>query len=157
MKYVGEFLIVLVLLFVQTRFGTAFVIWGIKPDLLLIYLCHRAYVDGPIHGSILGFLIGLFQGVYSPASLGADSLAKTVVGFAMGRSREAIYHNDIAMRLVSVFVAVLSHDLIFFLFTDPASIVQNFFRVSLLTAAYTVMLAGSIHLIAHGVEKLLSD
>ncbi len=156
MKYIFEFIAVLVIFLIQTVFSPFIELWGAKPDFIFIYLCFRSFSEGPVHGSILGFLMGLLQDIYSPVSLGINSLAKTLVGFILGRTREGIYHNDVAMRLLVIAIAILGHDIVIFLFTDPVAVVYNFLHFSLPTAAYSVTIAGVFSLISLLMNKVLS-
>lgn len=155
MKYVLDVILVFILYLIQSVFGQEMAIYGIQPDLLFLYLCYRALEFGPVHGSVLGFLIGLLQDIYSPVTLGANSLAKTLVGITLGRSGEAIYRYDLPLRLLAIFLALLGHDIVFFLFTDPRSLIFNFTHYTIFCGLYTVIVGGLLGFVHYLINKLL--
>lgn len=157
MKYLIDLPAVFILYIIQSVFGPKLAIYGIKPDLLYLYLCYRALEKGALPGSILGFFIGLLQGIYSPATLGAGSFAKTLAGMILGRSGVSIYQHDLPLRLLIIFGSLLGHDLIFFLVTDPSSIVYHFLNTSLYCGIYTTAVGGILGLLYYLANKLLSN
>ena len=155
MKYLLDAIVVLVLYLIQAVFAGYFQIFGFKPDLLFLYLCYRSFQKGSVYGSVLGFLIGLLQDIYSPVTLGASSLVKTVSGILLGRAGKAIYKQDVPFHLFVIFIALLAHDLVFNLITNPGGLVHNFIYVSFGTGVYTVAIGAAISLITYMLNKVI--
>ncbi len=155
MKYILEFFAILSLFIIQTVFSRYLEIFNAKPDFIFLYLCFRSFSEGPTYGSALGFLLGLLQSLYSPMSLGAASFAKTIVGFSLGRGGNTFVRTAIGLRLGAIFIAFIAHDIIFYLFIDPASLLHILFYYSLPGAIYTVAIGAIISLFRYFSAKLL--
>ena len=63
-------------------------LWGVAPDLVLIYVTYQALTHGRLTGTVSGFLTGLAQDLLTnPTTLGLHALIKTLLGFAIGMFR----------------------------------------------------------------------
>ena len=108
--------LLLVLAFVlQTTWVHFFEISGLKPDLILLVLVHVALRAGRLEATILGFGIGFLQDIYTPADLGLNALAKSIIGFSVGYGRTGIVADNIQVQVALVAGAVLVHDVIYYL------------------------------------------
>ena len=60
-------------------------IWGVVPDVVLIYVALQAIKYGRVTGAVSGFAAGLAMDLLvMPGFLGLNTLLKTVLGFAIG-------------------------------------------------------------------------
>ena len=108
--------LLLVLAFVlQTTWVHFFEISGLKPDLILLVLVYVALRAGRLEATILGFGIGFLQDIYTPADLGLNALAKSIIGFSVGYGRTGIVADNIQVQVALVAGAVLVHDVIYYL------------------------------------------
>ena len=63
-------------------------LWGVAPDLVLIYVTYQALSHGRLTGAVSGFAAGFAQDVLTnPTTFGLHALVKTLLGFAIGLFR----------------------------------------------------------------------
>ena len=74
---------------VQSTIGDWLKILGVGPDFILIFIVSVALRFGAGTGCFWGFLAGFSLDVYAPVEwLGANTIAMTIVGFAVGQLEE---------------------------------------------------------------------
>lgn len=63
-------------------------LWGVAPDLVLIYVVFQALQRGRLTGAVSGFAAGLGMDLLAnPTTLGLHALLKTLLGFVVGLFR----------------------------------------------------------------------
>ncbi|MCL2845870.1 MAG: rod shape-determining protein MreD [Chitinivibrionia bacterium] len=144
-KWILLFLLVLV---IQTTVIPKIAIFGIFPDLPLILLFIFSINYGGTKGIWCGFSLGLLIDVFSAGLLGANALAKTVVGAVAGifdRKNMAI---DPILQLIMLLITVIIHDTVIYLSdaavggANPFAELPMFLLVSALPrAVYTTIFA----------------
>ncbi len=143
-------LIVLALL-VQTSWAHSVRILGIGPDVVIIVLAYLAISGGQLQGTLYGFASGFLLDVYSPETMGVNALANSVVGFSVGHFRTGVSTEDFRMQALLLFLAVLLHDLIYFLFANvfssPESIPGLIARFGIGSAIYTAVVGVGVSLV----------
>lgn len=127
---------------------------GVRPDLMLIALTAVALRRGPVAGLYAGLFLGLIQDVYAVEALGANVLAKGMVGYAMGFFEEKVMKVMAATRVLLLASALIVHDLVFYL---AAGFRGEFFRNALLfqslpSAVYTLVLGAVVFYFAAGFK-----
>ncbi len=127
---------------------------GVRPDLMLIALTAVALRRGPVVGLYAGLFLGLIQDVYAVEALGANVLAKGLVGYAMGFFEEKVMKVMAATRVLLLASALIVHDLIYYV---AAGFRGEFFRNSLLfqslpSAVYTLVLGAVVFYFAAGFK-----
>ncbi len=143
MRVVKHILILLLAFILQTTWAHSLAIAQIKPDLIVLALVYIALVSDPVEAILLGFCFGFIQDIYTPENLGLNSLVKSLVAFAVGRSRTEIMSDNIAVQVAFAGGAVLVHDLLFYVgYSGLAWGDVPFFwlRYSLGAAVYTAAL-----------------
>lgn len=117
---------------------------GASPDLIMVMLVVLVIDRSPIAGIIAGFLLGFLQDLGNASFLGMNALAKSIIGYGIARYGRDYLPDNILFKGLLVFIACLIHDIITLhiatLF-DPAEVIPAFFRYSILSAAYTALLA----------------
>ena len=88
-------------------------IGSIKPDLVLVILMAVSMRYGSVTGVFSGLAIGLIQDVYAVESLGANAMAKCLVGYATGLLDEKIIKVMPATKVLFLAVAFLFHDVVY--------------------------------------------
>lgn len=114
----------------------------VRPDLLLGSVAYIALRRGPVHGTVAGFIVGLFQDLSFGGGLGLNSFCKSVIGFAAGRASSGLYKEKYWTQIVVLTTSVLAHDLIYFAVLYPGNVralVFSFLRISLGSAVYTAI------------------
>jgi rod shape-determining protein MreD len=127
---------------------------GVRPDLMLIALTAVALRRGPVAGLYAGLFLGLIQDVYAVEALGANVLAKGMVGYAMGFFEEKVMKVMAATRVLLLASALIVHDLVFYV---AAGYRGAFFRDALLfqslpSAVYTLVLGAVVFYFAAGFK-----
>ncbi len=154
----GGFVLDLVILagalILQQTLARWIAVGSIRPDFLLIALTAVALRRGPVFGLYAGLFLGLLQDVYAYESLGAGVLAKAIVGYALGFFEEKVMKVMAATRVLLLALAVVLHDLVFFL---AAGYRGGFFYETLLlqslpSTVYTLVLGAIAFYFAAGFK-----
>lgn len=63
-------------------------LWGVMPDVVLLYVAYVALRRGRMAGAVAGFTTGLLMDlVVNPSTLGLNAMMKTLMGFVIGLFR----------------------------------------------------------------------
>ena len=88
-------------------------IGSVKPDVILVILVAVSLRYGSVVGLFSGLTIGLIQDVYAIESLGANAMAKCLVGYFTGLLDEKVIKVMPATKVLFLGVAFLVHDAIY--------------------------------------------
>lgn len=88
-------------------------IGSIKPDLLMVVLVAVSMRYGSVVGLFSGLTIGLIQDVYAIEALGANAMAKCLVGYFTGLLDEKVIKVMPATKVLFLAVAFLVHDTVY--------------------------------------------
>jgi rod shape-determining protein MreD len=88
-------------------------IGSIKPDLVMVVLVAVSMRYGSLVGLFSGLAIGLVQDVYAIDALGANAMAKCLVGYGTGLLDEKVIKVMPATKVLFLGVAFLVHDLVY--------------------------------------------
>ena len=117
---------------------------GASPDLMMVMLVVLVIDRRPVTGIIAGFLLGFLQDLGNASFLGMNALAKSVVGYGIARFGRDYLPDNILFKGLFVFAACLINDIVTLHVSasfNPAEVIVAFFRYSVLSAAYTALLA----------------
>jgi len=112
LKWLALFAVVLV---VQTTIIPKIAIFGISPDLLLILLFVFSVQYGATNGIWTGFSLGVLIDVFSAGILGANALAKTVIGATAGFFDRRNMAIDPILQLIILLIMVILHDVMIYI------------------------------------------
>lgn len=107
------FAAIIICLLLQTSLVPAVAIMGVQPDLPFIVLFFICIKHGILPGIYVGFFLGLYLDLFTPAHLGQNALANTVIGFFIGSFNEKIIRTDPLLKVIIIAVSFLIHDAIF--------------------------------------------
>ncbi len=79
-----QFLVLLLLMFIQVTIVPLFAIGLYTPDILLLWILFIAFRFGQIEATVAGFCAGLLQDIFASHLLGLSALTKTLSGFLAG-------------------------------------------------------------------------
>lgn len=154
MNGVRLLLALLLTLVVQVGLINRIGIAGIRPDVTVLLLVLLAQRRGAVFGALLGFGIGLLEGLLQPQTLGMQCLAKSILGFAIGKLAQQLVSGSLPLMAVLLALSVLVHDAIFLLAYTHLSL-PRFFAMylteSLPTALYTAVLGSVIAVVASAI------
>jgi len=150
MRIARNLLLIILALFLQSSWVSKIGIYEITPDVVLLVLVYIGITAGQIEGTIFGFFSGFLLDIYSPETMGVNSLANSLVGFAVGYSRIGVVAEDLQVQALIIFLATLLHDTIFFFLyaiSDIANMFYLIFRHGIGTALYTACLGAGLSFI----------
>lgn len=82
--------LLLVLVLLETALLSNIVVLPAVPDLLLLAVLFVAMHNGPMAGTVTGFVSGLFLDFLSAAPLGLNCMLRTAAGFVAGLLRDTL-------------------------------------------------------------------
>lgn len=130
---------------VQSTIGDWLKILGVGPDFILIFIVSVALRFGAGTGCFWGFLAGFTLDVYAPVEwLGANTIAMTIVGFAVGQLEEHILTLYLPAKVAVLGIAFLVNDVFYFLITglDKNVVTTLFLTKTLPECVYTLIIGG---------------
>lgn len=89
--------------------------WRAGVDFLVIGVLVVAVRVRPGAAALAGFALGLMTDAMAPTSLGAATLALTVIGFGASRLKAAFFADDMFLNAIFVFVGKALFDVIYLL------------------------------------------
>ncbi|MCX6639605.1 MAG: rod shape-determining protein MreD [bacterium] len=117
----NRFLIILaglVLLIVQSTLLSRFNLFGIKPDLVVLFVVGRSLAEGPSAGVVWGFAFGLLLDAMSSGLLGLGALTYSLAGFLAGQIAPSRGQSRLSYLMALALAALLSFG-IFMYFSEP--------------------------------------
>ena len=151
------FLIFVIGLILQLTVANRIGIAGAKPDFLIVILVALALNRNVIAAVILGFTLGFFQDLASPAHLGMNAFSKSLIAYIIARIGGEYLPHNILYFITLVFSAVIVNDIIVLNIINSFSfidVVRSFFRFSLLTAVYSAFLGGVLYILIFGISMI---
>lgn len=130
--------------------------FDVAPDFVIIFIVAVAIRMGPAAGCLWGFVAGFTQDVYAPVEwLGANCIAMTVVGFAVGQLEERFLSLNLPAKVGVLGLGFFVCDMIYFAITGLSKdVVTNLFLTkSLPECIYTMLIGGIFFYLDLGKKK----
>lgn len=115
--------------------------WRAGVDFLVIGALVVAVRVRPGAAAVVGFVLGLMTDAMAPTSLGAATLAMTVIGFSASRLKAAFFADDLLLNAIFVFVGKALFDVIYLLAEGRLSGVALLWQLLLWTPLASVATA----------------
>ncbi len=115
MRYLKIFLISIAAIIIHSTIIKLFYIGNFKPDLCLLAVIYISLSEGTFVGIWTGFLMGLLQDIYHPSVLGANALAKSLIGYLTGFFNNREWKIDIRLRAAILFISFIIHDVVIYI------------------------------------------
>ena len=117
---------------------------GVRPELLYLITIVLALLEGPNEGAIVGFTSGLAQDFLLNEPKGITALTLTLLGYAIGMTRQFIVSPSPLLPTIIVFVGTAAglafYEVVSFLLGNFVQPVTYGAKVALLAAAYNAVL-----------------
>ena len=117
---------------------------GVRPELLFLVTIILALLEGPGEGAVVGFACGLAQDLFLNQPKGITALTLTLLGYAVGMSRQYIVSPSPLLPTVVVAVGtalgMVFYEVVSFLLGTFEASLAFAIRVALLTAIYNAVL-----------------
>jgi rod shape-determining protein MreD len=154
-------LAILFTLLVQVALVNRMGLWGVRPDLTVLLIVFLGLRRGPVVGTLLGFFLGLLQDLLVPSTLGMNMLAKSCLGYLLGKLSGNLLLGGLGFYSAVIAISVLVHDGIYLLAYTKLDVPRTlgmFFTQSVPTALYTAVVGLVILAVATalGGAQLLS-
>ncbi|MCD6165339.1 rod shape-determining protein MreD [bacterium] len=136
-------LIFIGLYLLQLTFIPLLVVYGIKPDIILIYVVYLSFKEGRIWGTVSGFLMGLIEDFFGFGFIGLNALTKSFTAFIAHTFPRQILGKHLLQTGIVLFCCGCIHDFLFNLiysFGAGVSVVDIVFKYAIPTALYTSLL-----------------
>ena len=128
----------------------------VAPDFVMIFIVAVAIRMGPTAGCFWGFVAGFTQDVYAPVEwLGANTIAMTVVGYAVGQLEERFLSLNLPAKVGVLGLGFFVCDMIYYGITGLSKdVVTNLFLTkSLPECIYTMLIGGIFFYLDLGSKK----
>lgn len=151
-------LVLYVVLILQSTLINYFEIFGVKPNIVLVFIICVAMIRGGSEAAVVGLVAGLFQDILTATTLGGYAFLGLIVGAVLGGYNKRFYKDNIFMSIVFSFVITLVYESMIFI---PAIIKGEYleflgiFRDGILReAVYNIVICVPIFIIVLKVSKL---
>ena len=120
--------------------------FDVAPDFVMIFIVAVAIRRGPAAGCLWGFVAGFSQDVYAPIEwLGANTIAMTVVGYAVGQLEERFLSLNLPAKVGVLGLGFFVCDMIYYGITGLSKdVVTNLFLTKSIPECFYTMLIGGI-------------
>jgi len=119
-------------------------LFGVRPELLFLVTIVVALMGGPNEGAVVGFASGMAQDFMLNQPKGITALTLTLVGYAVGMTRQYIVSQSplvpTAMVFVGPAVGMIFYEVVSYLLGAFDATTTFGLRVALLTAVYNAVL-----------------
>lgn len=113
MQYLKYIIIYFLLLFAEKNLLNFISIKGIVPDLILIFVIIISLQENRSKSTVIGFIAGLVQDIFSTYFFGLSALTKSIVGFWGVFFQQPKKKYSLSSYLITVAMLVLVHETIF--------------------------------------------
>lgn len=88
------------------------IVFGVKPDLLLLLAVAYGLLYGPVRGAAVGFLGGILQDLLVGRLIGMHALSKAVAGALAGLAEREVFKENLAMPFLLTMVGTVLSELL---------------------------------------------
>jgi len=138
----------------QTTLGGRIAVWGVSPDLLLVWTVCVGLLAGPEAGAVVGFASGALQGSLEQRLVGALGISKTLSGLAAGLLASRVYRDNWLVPAVGAFGVTVLNETLFLAFSGFVA-VHHAGRIIGLRALYHAALAPVLYAFAARAQRAL--
>jgi rod shape-determining protein MreD len=130
---------------VQATLAEYIRIYGVKPNILLVFIISVALLRGNVEGAVVGFFTGLSQDMLSGKILGFYSLLGLYLGTIIGSVNKRLYRDNFAVIVFFTFISTVIYEwLVYFLNTfmrNQIDLIYPFTHVILPEAIYNSVIS----------------
>ncbi|MDA3839309.1 MAG: rod shape-determining protein MreD [Candidatus Delongbacteria bacterium] len=138
--YIQNTALIILLIIIQVKFSHLYSIFGIKPDILLVFLIRQSIkYPSPTRSLIRGFSAGILVDLLIGDVIGVSSLTYSVVSFATSYYKRDKGYLGLSNKITLFSIMFLLTSMIFYLMTlSHLPILKNIFLVALPSAIYGI-------------------
>jgi rod shape-determining protein MreD len=107
---------ILLIILIQTTLLDYVRVFGVKPNLIFVFVVSIALLRGNVEGAVTGFFAGLMQDIVSGKVIGFYALLGIYLGLIMGSVNKRLYRENIFVVIFFTFVSTIAYEsVVFFL------------------------------------------
>ncbi len=125
-KVLFYFFFIILFLLLQTTLLQYVAIYGVVPNILLVFIIVTALLRGDVEGSVVGFFAGLFVDMMFGNILGFYALLGLYLGIAVGATNKKIFRENILIAVFFTFVYSLAYESLVYIINNIMSADMRF-------------------------------
>lgn len=106
---------ILSIVLVQTNIVNVIEIFGVKPNIFLVFIIVAGLTNGSSTGAVVGFIMGLIMDSYSPVPVGTFALLGMYTGVIAGISNRSFFRDNYVLTVVFTLIYTIVYETVVFL------------------------------------------
>lgn len=155
MRTIAYMFVLGALLLIQTTLSNFIWIYGVKPDLPLVFALCMAMLNGEKAGALTGLFNGLLEDILFGRFIGLNTIAKSVTGYIVGHGSRDLYKGRVIITMALVFIGSVIFNFLFmilaFLTGEAGQPWYHFLSIAIPSALLNMLISPLIYL---GVSKM---
>ncbi|MGI6778959.1 MAG: rod shape-determining protein MreD [Acetivibrionales bacterium] len=146
-------LCILLIMLLQSTILEYTEIYGVKPNLMIVFIICVAFLRGSTEGTIVGFFTGLLQDMLFGTLLGFYALLGMYLGLFVGMVNKKLYRENLFIIVFFTFISTMLYETCVFVLTSintvisgQVSILFPFVKVILPEAIYNSLISVLVHI-----------
>ncbi|MDD4569368.1 MAG: rod shape-determining protein MreD [Tepidanaerobacteraceae bacterium] len=160
MRTVAYVFVIITLLLLQTTLLNFSQIYGVKPDLPLVFALCMAMIKGEKVGAVTGFFNGLLEDILFGRFLGLNTIVKCITTYVLGYGSRDIYKGPAVLTMALVFLGSILYNILFMLlafFTNEISHPWYYFLpITIPSALLNMIISPLIYLAITKMERFFN-
>jgi rod shape-determining protein MreD len=116
---IAAVLVTFVIAVFQASLGGELAVWGVAPDLLLVWTICTGLLSGRHAGAAAGFGSGAIEGALQQSSIGALAISKAISGLLAGLLAAKMFKENWLVPAICAAVLTVSNEVVFVLLSGP--------------------------------------
>ncbi|MBX2997686.1 MAG: rod shape-determining protein MreD [Caldilineaceae bacterium] len=129
---------------IQTVVGPRLIVFGVRPDLILLVIVAWSLFNGSLSGIVWAFVGGLWMDILSGGPMGGSSLALMTASLVTGIGHNRFFRNNLFVPLSAAVLGTLVYSLVYLgvltLVGHRLSFLETFFGLVLPATLYNSLL-----------------
>jgi len=163
MKYKVIIYVICILAFLvlQSTFAMSIELFGVRPNLLIVFIISVALLRGRVEGAYVGFFTGLGQDIFTGKILGFYALLGLYLGLLIGSINKRLYRENFLVIIFFTFISSILYETIVFIFGVYLFTKDSYFKalgeVILPEAAYNVIASIFIYILVIKLNDKINE
>ncbi|AEE91682.1 Rod shape-determining protein MreD [Tepidanaerobacter acetatoxydans Re1] len=157
MRTIVYVLVLGVLVLVQTTLSNFIGIFGVKPDLPLVFALCMAMVKNEKAGALTGLMNGFLDDILFGRFLGLNTIAKSIAGYVVGLGSRNLYKGRVVITMVLVFTGSVIFNFVFmtiaFLTGELIHPWRNFLPITVASSLINMFVSPLIYIGTYRMER----
>jgi len=159
-KIISYAIFIFVITLIQTNLIGNIAVFGVKPNLFIVFIIVVGLTTGIETGAVVGFIVGLIMDSYSPTPVGIYTLLGLLLGLLSGVSNRNFFRDNYILTIAFAFIYTLLFETVaYFVFISGLfwadgvvsvlyNLLMSYKNIILIEALYSIPFAVIIHLLS---------